>query len=611
MSNCPECGTPIGADIRICPNCGTLMDDAAKTQPGRTWLGRTAARRLRVSPAILIVMLFACAMLAMVAGSGVAGYYQGIRDRDERTLETAALHFSRGQQNMQAKKYELAVAEFEYVLQIAPDYPRAAELLAETRRRMVIVPTPTAAPTVTSVIAEIFAQGQTAFQAKDWEKAAETMAQVRAIDPTYEQAAVEDMLFTARYNNGMQQLSAGALEEGILYLDLAAELRPLDPNAVSQRQLASMYLTAVNYWGVNWPKAIERFTELAAIAPNYRDTSKRLIEAYINYGDQYAKQLDYCPAEQIYSDTLKFGAMPAVQAKLDDSHQKCLGATPTPITGTIVIAGTPVPLTGLPTGRLAYPLLNDRGRYDIYLLTAQSGGSQRFDKIISGGDQPALQPNGPAVAYRSPGVGINVYNYATNSDKTIAHDATAAWPTWSPDGRRIAYSGKDSTDNWRTYIVSLDAPDEPKIVAAGWESAWSSRGALAYTGCGAGGVCGIFVTQPDQTGVAPVKLTADRNDVGMAWSPDGSKIAYMSNHTGNWEIFVVTTAGAVRQLTNDPSTDGLPTWSPDGDSIAFVSNRGGAWGLFVMKPDGSDQRKILDLGAKMPTWQDQRISWMP
>jgi tetratricopeptide (TPR) repeat protein len=560
---------------------------------------------------MLIVALFACAVLAMIAGSGIAGYYQGLRDREERTQETAALHFARGQQNLQNKKYELAVAEFEYVLQIAPDYPRAAELLAETRRRMAIVPTPTSPPTVTIAINEIFKQGQAAFEAKDWEKAAEVLAQVRAIDPSYEKATVEDMLFTARYNNGMKQLQAGVLEEGILYLDLAAELRPLDQNAVTQRQLASMYLTATGYWGVDWQKAIDRLAELAAIAPNYRDTSKLLIEAYTNYGDQYAKQQDYCPAEKIYSDTLKFGTNPAIQARFTDSHQKCLSATPTPVTGTVVIAGTAVPLTGLPMGRLAYPVLNDRGRYDIYLLTAASGGGQRFDKVISGGEQPALQPNGPAIAYRSPGIGINVYNYATNSDKTIAHDATAAWPTWSPDGKRIAYSGKDSSDNWRTYIVSLDAPDQPKIISAGWESAWSSRGALAYTGCGAGGVCGIFVAQPDQSGVSPVKLTADRNDIGLAWSADGSKIAYMSNHNGNWDIYVVTTAGAVRQLTSDTSGDGLPAWSPDGESIAFVSNRGGTWGLFLMKPDGSDQRKILDLGNKMPSWQDQRISWIP
>ncbi len=547
----------------------------------------------------------------MIAGSGVAGYYQGLHDREERTLEIAALHFVRGQQNLQAKKYELAVAEFEYVLQLAPDYPRAGELLAETRRRMNVLPTPTLPPTVTTATGDLFKQGQTAFQAKQWDRAAELMAQVRAIDPTYEKAAVEDMLFTARYNQGMKQLSAGVLEEGILYLDLAAELRPLDQNAVTQRKLASMYLTATGYWGVNWEKAIERFSELAAIAPNYRDTGKRLIEARINYGDQYARQQDYCPAVKIYSDTLRFGVGATVQAKLDDAQQKCAGATPTPVTGTVVIAGTPVPLTGLPSGRLVYPAINERGRYDVYLVTAASGGAQRIDQVISGGDQPALQPNGPAIAYRSPGIGINVYDYATNTDKTIAHDASAAWPVWSPDGKRVAYSGKDTTDNYRTYIVSLDAPDQPKIVAAGWGPAWSSRGALAYTGCGAGGVCGIFVTQPDQTGVAPVRLTADRNDIGLAWSPDGSKIAYMSNHSGNWDIYIVTTAGTVRQLTTDRSTDGLPTWSPDGNSLAFVSNRGGTWGLFLMQDDGSDQRKILDLGTRLPAWQEQRISWMP
>jgi len=71
-----------------------------------------------------------------------------------------------------------------------------------------------------------------------------------------------------------------------------------------------MYITASGYWGVNWQKAIDRFTELYAIAPGYRDTGRRLIEAYVNYGDQYVKQQDYCPAEQIYNSALKFGANP-------------------------------------------------------------------------------------------------------------------------------------------------------------------------------------------------------------------------------------------------------------------------------------------------------------
>lgn len=602
---CPECGARIGDELKLCPKCGTLIE-LAKTQPIRARL----ARRVRISPAALIVGVFACAMLAMVVGSGVAGYYQGLRDQEERTLETAQLHFSRGQQNLTAKKYDLAIAEFEYVLQIAPDFPRAPEMLAETRRRMQIVPTATLQPQVVDrAIDDLFQQGQAAFQAKDWGKAADLLVQVRAIDPAYEKASVEDMLFTARFNNGMQLLSSGQLEEGIFYLDEAAELRPLDQNAILQRQLASMYITASGYWGVNWQKAIERFTELYAIAPGYRDTGRRLIEAYVNYGDQYVKEQDYCPAEQVYVSVLKFGANANIQAKQDDAHQKCLLATPTPITGTVVIGGTPVPLTGLSTGRLAYPIVNTvTGKYEVYLLTASS---QRFDKMITGGDQPALQPNGPAIAYRSPGIGINVYDYASNSDKTIVHDATAAWPTWSPDGRRIAYSGKDTTDNWRTYIVSLDAPDQPKVVASGWGPAWSSRGSLAYTGCGAGGVCGVFVAQPDQSGVAPVKLTADRNDIALAWSPDGNNIAYMSNHGGNWDIYMVTTAGSVRQLTSGNGANGLPSWAPDGSGIAFISNRGGSWALFVMRPDGTDERKILDLGSRAPSWQDQRISWAP
>jgi len=605
-THCPECGAPIGDRIRICPNCGTLIDHAARTQPAR----RPSFRLPRISPVAVVMTLFACLMLTLISGAGVAGYYQGLQDREARTLETATTHFERGQQQSRAKRYELAAAEFEYVLQIAPDYPEAAEALAETRRRMIVAPaTPTPPVTVAAfAVGDIFKQGQAAYQAQDWAQAAELLAQMRAIDPAYEKAALEDMLFNARYHAGIKLLSEGRLEEGIFYLDQAAELRLLDQTAASQRQLASMYITASNYWGADWQKAIERFSELYALAPNYRDTSKRLVEAYLNYGDQYAKRQDYCPAVRIYSDTLKFGVIPAAQSKLADAQARCVSATPTPITGTVVVAGTPIPLTGLSTGRLTYPMPNARGLYDVFMLTAST---QRYEKMIAGGDQPALQPNGPVVAYRSPGIGINVYNYATNSDKTIIRDSTASWPTWSLDGKRLAYSGRDSADNWRTYVVPLDAPDQAKVVAAGWGPAWSSQGALAYTGCGAGGVCGIFVTHPDRLGTSPVRLTAGRNDVALNWSPDGQNIVYMSNHTGNWNIYLVTTAGSVRQLTSDSNNNGLPTWAPDGSGIAFMSNRGGTYGLYLMNTDGSNQRKLLDLGAKMTTWQDQRLSWMP
>jgi Tol biopolymer transport system component len=85
----------------------------------------------------------------------------------------------------------------------------------------------------------------------------------------------------------------------------------------------------------------------------------------------------------------------------------------------------------------------------------------------------------------------------------------------------------------------------------------------------------------------------------------------MSNVSGNWDIFVVNTAGGVGVLTDDPAADGLPAWAPDGASIAFVSNRDGAWSLYLMDTNGQNPRKVIDLGPNLPDWTSQRLSWAP
>jgi TolB protein len=90
----------------------------------------------------------------------------------------------------------------------------------------------------------------------------------------------------------------------------------------------------------------------------------------------------------------------------------------------------------------------------------------------------------------------------------------------------------------------------------------------------------------------------------------------MSARDGNWEVYVVDLAGgAAKRLTTDGAHDGLPTWSPDGNQLAFVTNRGGSWAIWAMNPDGSNQRKLFDLGGGYGTgaqdWTTERISWGP
>jgi serine/threonine protein kinase len=80
------------------------------------------------------------------------------------------------------------------------------------------------------------------------------------------------------------------------------------------------------------------------------------------------------------------------------------------------------------------------------------------------------------------------------------------------------------------------------------------------------------------------------------WRPDGTQIAYESNQTGNWDIWVSQVGGemAVNLTEDHPGEDRFPSWSPDGSQIAFYSTRQGG-GYFVMSTLGGNPRRVAAL----------------
>ena len=97
-------------------------------------------------------------------------------------------------------------------------------------------------------------------------------------------------------------------------------------------------------------------------------------------------------------------------------------------------------------------------------------------------------------------------------------------------------------------------------------------------------------------------------DQGASYSPDGTKIAFMNNYDGDYEICLMNADGTgVRQLTKNSATDTYPTWSPDGTEIAFASNRDGDFDIWVMNADGSQQTNITSADP----WVDDVPRWSP
>jgi TolB protein len=134
-------------------------------------------------------------------------------------------------------------------------------------------------------------------------------------------------------------------------------------------------------------------------------------------------------------------------------------------------------------------------------------------------------------------------------------------PSWSPDGRSIAYT------SYRSGVPDILISN---IFAGTMESPTKGVG----------------------QNFLPV------------FSPDGTKIAFMSNRDGNNEIYVMNRDGSdVRRLTNNPAIDVTPTWSPAGTQIAFTSERTGTPQIYVIGADGAGLRKISSESyADRATW---------
>lgn len=94
--------------------------------------------------------------------------------------------------------------------------------------------------------------------------------------------------------------------------------------------------------------------------------------------------------------------------------------------------------------------------------------------------------------------------------------------------------------------------------------------------------------------------------VPLAWSPDGSQIAF-ATYAPRSDIYVVDVySGRVRNLTNDWADDRYPTWSPDGKYIAFFTNRDylstTRYEIYLVDLEGSPARRLTYNEALYPTW---------
>ncbi len=125
-------------------------------------------------------------------------------------------------------------------------------------------------------------------------------------------------------------------------------------------------------------------------------------------------------------------------------------------------------------------------------------------------------------------------------------------------------------------------------------------------GCGGG----LLFSSPEKTSLQ--QLTHEPSqDFYADWSPDGQKIAIISDRSGNWNIWVINPDGSHPQVLTADHQATSPSWSPDGSMITYATDRESGmrfWtDLWTMKSDGSLQKPL----SQTPTLKDLFPAWSP
>ncbi len=298
-------------------------------------------------------------------------------------------------------------------------------------------------------------------------------------------------------------------------------------------------------------------------------------------------------------------------------------ATPTP-------APTPTPAQVALSGKIVFPVFDPNktvqgqpGSYDIWMSDPQGNNRQL---LVPNASQPHLSSGGDLLAYRSwdPNArGVAFLTIGGGRGGLLTNFLEDGLPSWAPDSVTMAFASRREGDRIsRLYRVNQANGEEHSLGLIGEYVSTFPDGRLVFKGCTVEGACGMFISGSEGGTLTP--LTDNTSDTAPAPSPDGSQIAFMSfdrEGAGNWEIYVMSSGGGdVVRLTNNGANDGLPAWSPDGSTIAFASDRDGTWGIWAMNPDGSNQRKLFNMGGSPDGlvgfdannshgWLEERITW--
>jgi Tol biopolymer transport system component len=204
------------------------------------------------------------------------------------------------------------------------------------------------------------------------------------------------------------------------------------------------------------------------------------------------------------------------------------------------------------------------GKGDLFLMDADGGDVQELTTTPADEGSPAFSPDGQQIAFDSDRDGnFEIYVMTVASRRTrrlTTSPSRDVSPAWSPDGRRIVFmSDRAASPEFDAFTMNAEGGEVERVTTR--DSTWFPQ-----------------------------------------FSHDGRKLAF---HVWRDVHVLDLETRVLKRLTREPADGMYPTWSPDGTRLAFMSSRGGKMEIFTMGADGSEPTRLVTApsgGAIDPRW---------